>query len=52
MGGGEIENSLLQLLSVARLFLQKRATIGQLRKAVREAEKETRRFLPAGGDTS
>lgn len=44
---------LIQLLSVARLFLQKRATIGQLRKAVREAEKDLRRdFLPAGRDAS
>ena len=43
---------LIQLLSVARLFLQKRATIGELRRAVREAEKDLRRDLPAGRDAS
>ena len=47
-GGVIIEESLLQLLSVARLFLQKKATIGELRKAVREAEESLRRDLPAG----
>lgn len=40
--GCDMEKSLFDLLSVARLFLQKRATIGQLRQAVREAEKNER----------
>lgn len=47
-GGVIIEKSFMELLSVARLFLQKKATIGQLRKAVREAEESLRRDLPAG----